>query len=351
MTSTHFPTPPTADVRRLLDTELSLRSRLGYVALLLASAAMTAVIVSLSADRAHVADVYGGRLCRPDLHRVVVDSVSRVGTDETPPALRSGRPRRSAHGRDLHVGIRGRHAGGRLFERRTGSVCGFRHGTWAARCRSGGDGASATQRRAPHDATGSARARARNSGALTDGLADSRADQARGASTAMMRSATARRSGSTMSGFGASGYRTFPGLATKAAAHPTCIAPTTSHASAATIRSALASTPQLLRHVPIWFGSRLEATNSIVRKGALEGVPETSVARVAVRLTAAAELVRVTVRNPACFSRRSPSATSGCAGSERIPARIRARSSADKEAPRLAVTMSSAAPPIAPKSE
>ena len=47
MTSTHFPTPPTADLRRLLDAELSLRSRLGYVALLLASAAMTAVIVSL----------------------------------------------------------------------------------------------------------------------------------------------------------------------------------------------------------------------------------------------------------------------------------------------------------------
>ena len=47
MTSTHFPTPPTADLRRLLDAELSLRSRLGYVALLLASAAMTAVIMSL----------------------------------------------------------------------------------------------------------------------------------------------------------------------------------------------------------------------------------------------------------------------------------------------------------------
>ena len=47
MTSTHFPTPPTADLRRLLDAELSLRSRLGYVALLLASAAMTAVIASL----------------------------------------------------------------------------------------------------------------------------------------------------------------------------------------------------------------------------------------------------------------------------------------------------------------
>ena len=37
MISTHFPTPPTADSRRLLDAELSLRSRLGYVALLLAS--------------------------------------------------------------------------------------------------------------------------------------------------------------------------------------------------------------------------------------------------------------------------------------------------------------------------
>ena len=47
MTSTHFPLPPTADLRRLLDAELSLRSRLGYVGLLLSSAAMTAVILSL----------------------------------------------------------------------------------------------------------------------------------------------------------------------------------------------------------------------------------------------------------------------------------------------------------------
>jgi len=47
MTSTHFPTPPAADLHRLLDAELSLRSRLGYVGLLLSSAAMTAVIVSL----------------------------------------------------------------------------------------------------------------------------------------------------------------------------------------------------------------------------------------------------------------------------------------------------------------
>ena len=47
MTSPHLSTPPTADLRRLLDRELSLRSRLSYVGLLLASAAMTTVITSL----------------------------------------------------------------------------------------------------------------------------------------------------------------------------------------------------------------------------------------------------------------------------------------------------------------
>lgn len=47
MTSTETPIPPAADLRGLLDAELSLRSRLGYVALLLTSAAMTAVVTSL----------------------------------------------------------------------------------------------------------------------------------------------------------------------------------------------------------------------------------------------------------------------------------------------------------------
>ena len=47
MTSTHPAPPPTADLRRLLDAELSRPSRLGYAALLLASTAMTIAIASL----------------------------------------------------------------------------------------------------------------------------------------------------------------------------------------------------------------------------------------------------------------------------------------------------------------
>ena len=89
------------------------------------------------ADRAHVADAYGGRLWRHDPHGSVVDGVFWVGTDHTPPALRLKRLRRWAHGRDLHVGIPGRRSRGPLFERRSGCLCGFRHGTCAARYRSG----------------------------------------------------------------------------------------------------------------------------------------------------------------------------------------------------------------------
>jgi hypothetical protein len=47
MTSTHISSPPTAELRRLLDAELSLRSRIAHVALLLAAAAMTVVVASL----------------------------------------------------------------------------------------------------------------------------------------------------------------------------------------------------------------------------------------------------------------------------------------------------------------
>ena len=47
MTSTHISGPPTGELRRLLDAELSLRSRIGHVALFLASAAMTVVVTSL----------------------------------------------------------------------------------------------------------------------------------------------------------------------------------------------------------------------------------------------------------------------------------------------------------------
>jgi hypothetical protein len=47
MTSTHISSPPTAEFRRLLDAELSLRSRIGHVVLLLAAAAMTVVVASL----------------------------------------------------------------------------------------------------------------------------------------------------------------------------------------------------------------------------------------------------------------------------------------------------------------
>jgi hypothetical protein len=47
MTSTHPSPAPTADLRRLLDAELSRTSRLGYVALLLASLTMTVVVASL----------------------------------------------------------------------------------------------------------------------------------------------------------------------------------------------------------------------------------------------------------------------------------------------------------------
>ena len=47
MTSTHIPGPPTVELRRLLDAQLSRRSRIGHVALLLGAAAMTVVITSL----------------------------------------------------------------------------------------------------------------------------------------------------------------------------------------------------------------------------------------------------------------------------------------------------------------
>jgi hypothetical protein len=52
MTSTNdtpprFTRPPTEAVHRLVDAELSLRSRLGYVVLLLAASMMTAVVISL----------------------------------------------------------------------------------------------------------------------------------------------------------------------------------------------------------------------------------------------------------------------------------------------------------------
>jgi hypothetical protein len=46
MTSTH-PSPPLADLQRLLDKELSRPSRIGYVTLLLASLTMTVVVASL----------------------------------------------------------------------------------------------------------------------------------------------------------------------------------------------------------------------------------------------------------------------------------------------------------------
>jgi hypothetical protein len=46
MTSTH-PSPPVADLRRLLDKELSRPSRIGYVTLLVASLTMTVVVTSL----------------------------------------------------------------------------------------------------------------------------------------------------------------------------------------------------------------------------------------------------------------------------------------------------------------
>ena len=47
MTSTHISGPPAAELCRLLDAELSVHSRIGHVALLLASAAMTVVVASL----------------------------------------------------------------------------------------------------------------------------------------------------------------------------------------------------------------------------------------------------------------------------------------------------------------
>ena len=49
MTSSHISGPPAAELCRLLDAELSVRSRIGHVALLLASAAMTVVVASLIA--------------------------------------------------------------------------------------------------------------------------------------------------------------------------------------------------------------------------------------------------------------------------------------------------------------
>ena len=49
--------------------------------------------------------------------------------------------------------------------------------------------------------------------------------------------ATLPKSGPMMSGFGPSGYKTFPGLATNAAAHAARSAPTTSYACAATSRN------------------------------------------------------------------------------------------------------------------
>ena len=47
MTATNPSPPSTVDLRRLLDRELSQASRLGYVALLLASLTMTVIVSSL----------------------------------------------------------------------------------------------------------------------------------------------------------------------------------------------------------------------------------------------------------------------------------------------------------------
>ena len=47
MTSIDAATPPAADLRRLFDAELSLRSRIRHVAVFLASAVMTVVVTSL----------------------------------------------------------------------------------------------------------------------------------------------------------------------------------------------------------------------------------------------------------------------------------------------------------------
>lgn len=58
-----------------------------------------------------------------------------------------------------------------------------------------------------------------------------------GASRLTIWSATLRRSGPTMSGVSASGYSAIPGRATKAAAQPARMAPSTSHACVATSRS------------------------------------------------------------------------------------------------------------------
>src|SRR6266446_5008332 len=80
-----------------------------------------------------------------------------------------------------------------------------------------------------------------------------------------------------MSGFGPSGYRTFPGRATKAAAHPARSAPTISHACAATSRSRSIGSPSESADRAVRLSGWLEATHSVHRERAFEEVVQAGV--------------------------------------------------------------------------
>ena len=74
-----LPPKSAAALQRLLDTELSLPSRLGYVALLLVALTMTAVITALWATEPVAAAARPGRLRLDGRDRICRGSSSRSG--------------------------------------------------------------------------------------------------------------------------------------------------------------------------------------------------------------------------------------------------------------------------------
>jgi hypothetical protein len=76
-------------------------------------------------------------------------------------------------------------------------------------------------------------------------------------------SATLRRSGPTMSGVSASGYSAFPGRATKAAAQPARMAPSTSHACAADEPQLRRRDLELRRHEMVHLRGWLELADRV----------------------------------------------------------------------------------------
>ena len=158
MTSTN-PSASTADLRRLMDAELSQASRLGYVALLLGSLTMTVVVSSL-----WLTEPVLPTRTRIAFALMIVIGLSWTafavsGTDHSPRTVWSGQRGGWALGGHLHDDVRRRgcHAG--LHERRNGAVCRGRHGSGAPRWRSRAAGPGAATGGPLDNATRSAHAR------------------------------------------------------------------------------------------------------------------------------------------------------------------------------------------------